>query len=78
MKPNLLIEQAKIDRHVTCCVNQVCRDCGAHVSSYNCNASVIAQRPEAVDKDWWAACDNADCKNAYGEGSFQMPLKWVR
>jgi hypothetical protein len=75
---NPLFELAAKDRHTEdCCSRQRCGVCGCHVSTYNANASVIAQRPEADDWDWWVACDNANCEHAYGEGLFQNPIGWV-
>ncbi len=77
MKPNPMIRQCVEDRHGECCADQYCRTCGAHVSGYNANESVIAIRPEAAGEDWWIACDNADCEHAYGEGLFQLTPEWV-
>ncbi len=80
MTPNPLIEQAASERHgddATCCKDNYCKDCGAHVSGYNANAQLISYRPEAETWDWWIACDNADCKHAYGEGLFQFLPDWV-
>jgi hypothetical protein len=80
MKVNPLIDQAASDRHGDCCKNQYCMACGAHVSGYNANASLIAMRPEAEKEgwDWWVACDNADCAHAYGEGVFQSNPDWIK
>lgn len=33
---------------------------------------------EAATSDWWAACDNADCRNACGEGFFQSYPDFVK
>jgi len=52
--------------HKECCKHNFCKSCGAHVSGYNCNASLLTQRPDAEWNDWWAACDNADCEHAHG------------
>ena len=75
MSTNPLIDQAKCDRHPD--KAGVCALCGSAVSTYNANAAVVEQRPEARDLDWWAACDNADCSNAYGDGCFQGLPDWV-
>lgn len=80
MNLNTLMTTAAGDRHdddAPCCRGNFCKDCGAHVSGYNCNAALLDQRPEAEGWDWWLACDNADCKNARGEGLFQSLPKWV-
>jgi hypothetical protein len=77
MNQNPLIVLAAEDRHTECCTNQFCRACGSPVSTYNANQSVVVQRPEASEWDWWTACDNADCLNAYGEGEFQGKPDWV-
>lgn len=77
MNNNPLIVQAAKDRHGECCLNQFCKDCGSHVSGYNCNSDLVAFRPEAIEWDWWMACDNADCKHAYGEGIWQDDPDWV-
>lgn len=75
-RPNPMIETCAASRHGDCCANNVCLSCGAHVSGYNATAEVIAARPEAAREDWWLACDNADCANAYGEGLFQFLPDW--
>lgn len=77
MHQNPLMQIAEDDRHSTCCGNHFCRDCGAHVSTYNANDSLIAARPEAETHDWWVACDNHGCKHSYGEGLFQMLPDWI-
>ena len=74
---NHLIERAAADRHDPSKYGYFCKVCGTHASSYNCNASLIAERPEAEEWDWWIACDNADCCNAYGEGFFQGKPDWI-
>lgn len=77
-RPNPLIAAAAPDRQATATrANDACLDCGAHVSTYNCNRSLIAERPEGAREDWWQACDNADCEHAYGEGIFQSDADWV-
>jgi hypothetical protein len=76
VKPNPLIEQAKTERHKNCDY-LICKSCGANVSTYNANWPFIKHRPEADEWDWWAACDNANCEHAYGEGYFQTKLKWT-
>jgi hypothetical protein len=75
MKRNPLFEQAAKDRHLE--ARLVCLVCGSIVSTYNANASVVAVRPEAAKWDWWAACDNAHCENAQGEGYFQGSPRWA-
>ena len=78
MRQNPLMTQADIDRHkFNCCKDQTCRECGSHVSGYNCNDVLLSMRPEAKDWDWWLACDNADCQHARGEGLFQRKPDWV-
>jgi len=77
MVDNPLIVQAADDRHSACCAKQICTTCGSHVSTYNCNNSLCAARPEAANQDWWIACDNAECKHAYGEGVDQGGVVWV-
>jgi hypothetical protein len=74
---NPLITQATADRHTECCQDTVCKTCGAHVSGYNCNASLITQRPEGQEWDWWMACDNEACVHAWGEGVWQDTPDWV-
>ncbi|WP_459252796.1 hypothetical protein [Paraburkholderia sediminicola] len=64
-------------RHTKCCQDDMCVACGSPVSTYNANADLINQRPDANDWDWWCACDNADCVHAYGEGIFDEPLEWT-
>lgn len=77
IKENPLVTQAAQDRHTDCCTNDTCKACGSRVSTYNCNAALVEQRPTAAAWDWWSACDNADCVHAQGEGVFQEPLDWV-
>lgn len=80
IRRNPLMDQAAADRHQDdseCCKHNFCRACGAHVSGYNANGDVIAVRPEAIEWDWWIACDNADCEHAFGEGLFQTTPDWV-
>ena len=55
-----------------------CRECGSDVARYTCNQWLTEQRPEGYDWDWWASCTNEDCTNHYGDGYFQMPLKWIK
>lgn len=74
---NELIEKAASCRHDECCKNQFCLECGSHVSTYNCNTDLVAQRPNAASWDWWVACDNAECEHAVGEGLFQDPPDWL-
>lgn len=75
---NPLIENAVQDLHRgSCCVNKFCKSCGSHVSGYNCNQFLIHERPEGAEWDWWVACDNSCCVNAYGEGFFQSSPDWV-
>jgi hypothetical protein len=57
---------------------RVCVTCGARVSCYTSSPTLHALRPEAVDWDWWVACDNAACPHSYGEGEFQGAPDWVR
>lgn len=66
---------AATDRHAQ--PRWLCKDCGASVGTYNCNHSLISARPEGAGWDWWAACDNAECKNAEGEGYFQSSPDWT-
>ena len=77
MIPNPMIELADRDRHTHCCLDQFCKVCGAHVSTYNANTHTVIQRPEAAEWDWWVACDNAECEHAYGEGLFQDEIEWI-
>lgn len=77
MNTNPLIALARSDRHTECCGHDICAACGSPVSTYNANADLVDQRPEASEWDWWCACDNADCIHAYGEGLFQEPLGWM-
>jgi hypothetical protein len=77
MNLNPLVTLAKKDRHVTV-TQKTCICCGSKVSTYNANAKVIALRPTANNSDWWAACDNADCVNAEGEGYFQEQPDWIK
>lgn len=77
MNINPLIELARPDRRAVCCNDDICTVCGSPVSTYNANADLVDQRPEASNWDWWCACDNADCVHAYGEGLFQEPLGWM-
>lgn len=74
---NPLLHQAAENRHTKCCQNRYCLRCDAKVSTYNCNDPVVAVRPDAAGWDWWAACDNADCENAFGEGEFQEMPEWI-
>ena len=53
-----------------------CETCGSTTSHYNCNVDLISKRPEASPHDWWAACDNPECKNHYGEGLLQSNPDW--
>lgn len=76
MKFNPLIVNAAKDRHDD--MRWICRECNSHVGTYNCNGSLIAERPEGASWDWWAACDNGDCKRSYGEGYFQDDPYWTR
>jgi hypothetical protein len=77
MTPNPLIETAADDRHKgTCCANNYCRVCGAHVSGYNCNEALTKERP-GDEFDYWAVCDNAECIHAIGEGFYMQPPDWV-
>lgn len=76
-KANSLILACAVDRHGDCCDDQRCTVCGAHVSTYNCNETVVALRPEAAHEDWWAACDNGECVHSYGEGIFQISPDWI-
>jgi len=79
-KPNPLIAQAAedwLDNDHKCFV------CGSTVSVYACHpletsGDIIKYRPEAVEEDWWVACDNADCAHAYGQGTTQWGVSWVR
>jgi hypothetical protein len=64
-------ERRKLSETEFCGVYGTCRDCGSSVSHYTCNADLIAQRPQAAEWDWWAACDNTQCPNHVGEGIFQ-------
>jgi len=77
MTTNPLITQAAKDRHVRDNA-RTCTCCGSNISTYNANKSVVAVRPEASNWDWWAACDNANCVNAYGEGYFQERPEWIK
>lgn len=74
---NPLVTLADASRHKNCCTKQRCRGCGSHVSTYNCGAALVAARPEAATEDWWIACDNANCSNAYGTWLFQSVPDWV-
>jgi hypothetical protein len=76
MNTNSLVMLAAVDRHHRPIARR-CKCCGSTISTYNANPSLVALRPEAVNWDWWAACDNADCEHAYGEGYFQDPLDWI-
>jgi hypothetical protein len=42
-----------------------CSDCGGRAHVFLCNGIVPLLRPESLD--YWAACDSAECMNAYGE-----------
>jgi hypothetical protein len=74
---NKLITEVADQRHDACCAKEFCRACGAHVSGYNANSPLVRMRPEAKGWDYWAACDNAACEHAYGEGFFQNNPDWV-
>lgn len=54
-----------------------CLTCGAAVHGFTCNGDVVAVRPEADREDYWAACTNLACENAYGEGYLQDWPDWV-
>jgi hypothetical protein len=75
---NPLIEQAAVDRHERPLRTRTCRACDWNVSSYNCNPTLVALRPEASVWDWWYACDNGNCEHAHGEGYFQATPDWVK
>lgn len=74
---NPLISTAKQDKHAVSPRDWTCKTCGSHVSTYNCNQHLVEARPEASRWDWWAACDNEACPNAYGEGYFQGVPEWA-
>jgi hypothetical protein len=74
---NALTLLARAARHGACCVKNTCRNCGAHVSSYNCNSGLVKYRPEGEACDYWAACDNALCSHAYGTGYYADLPSWV-
>lgn len=77
MNINPLVALASTDRHIRLQA-QTCTCCGSTVSTYNANPDVVSLRSEASEWDWWAACDNADCVNAYGEGYFQESPDWIK
>lgn len=66
MKQNPLCHLAFPDKHKTSGGFWTCRACGANASTYNAGHALIAQRPDAGEKDYFVACDNADCENSAG------------
>jgi hypothetical protein len=68
---------AVADRHHDCCQKLYCPVCWSHVSCYNTNSATQALRPQAIEFDYWAACDNGGCVNATGEGFFMEPPHWA-
>ena len=77
MNLNPLVKLAAYDRHMHS-VTRTCTCCGSDISTYNANSKVVALRADAVNWDWWAACDNADCEHAEGEGYFQESPDWIK